>query len=367
MSDIPQAQPPPPSLHQPNGQRIEAIKQYYNQLCTNLRHIVNQLNAPDVTAQRKIVLQQQQEQVQKSLQEFTEKVLRPLASAATAGGHNGGPNPIQHIQQQQQQPQQSQSQQMNLNQRSTNSFPGASPLSMSTSTASIPPKATSPVASNNPPSGPPPPIMPPAPPMLFQHAPLAIRQALVAIQKQAQQIQHQQAIFQQKVMSRSFDSSLAQAHRQQQKPPEAKVTTVKSGCQLVAPIKTPSTDNLMESSAARGKTVQELLDEIGVKAKCGADLEDALLRIADDFVDQVGSFAAQLASHRKDIKMTKKDMELAVERLHSIVLPGSYRSTILSASVKKLSAKKTSGGSTTNPHLTRMAQLKKHFASRSSL
>src|SRR5690606_10390410 len=107
-----------------------------------------------------------------------------------------------------------------------------------------------------------------------------------------------------------------------------------------------------------GKPVSEVVSQVDPRLDCTPELEDALLKIADDFIDEVTIFAAKLALHRKDTKIQKKDFELATDRLFGITLPGSHRSTILSKSVKKLS-RKPATGSSNNPHHNRMAQLRK--------
>ncbi len=331
------------SQQQPNGQRIEAIKQYYNQLCTNLRHIVSQLNAPEVTPQRRQVLLHQQEQVQKSLQEFTEKVLRPLANAAAA--NNIGNTPA-----------------------ASATAPSSRRPSVPTTQYGISPAPVAPQNKVSPPQMTPISV-PPPPPMMFQNAPPPIRQALMAIQKQAQLIQQQQLLFQQKIMSRNFDSTLNIAQELkdsmlvQDAGKDARNFTLVSSVEEMkkaAGLRKTSIDN-----GVQGKTVSELVNNIDPKLECTPELEDSILKIADEFIDDVSIYAAKLALHRKDTKMVKKDFELAIDKLFGVMLPGSHRTTMLAKSVKKLTKKSTSG-STANPHHNRMAQLRKYFASQNN-
>lgn len=337
-------------------QRIEAIKQYYNQLCTNLRHIVNQLNAPDITAQRKIALLAQQDQVQKSLQDFTEKVLRPLANAAsTAGGLPPG----------------------GMGMPAVPMAPPAAPVHSAPASGTVlgtrpahtppapPPHAPKPPGIS--PTLPPPgsaqiPPQPQAPAMLFQNAPPAARQTLLAMQKQAQMIQQQQTLFNQRLQSKNFDLSLHHAHQDHGKPRFDDHGAGAANFFFVSEMASIAGKAGADSHAqAAEKTINDLLGEISPGWTCSTEIEEALLRVADDFLDNVGCFAAQLALNRKDTRLTKKDVELAIERTSSIILPGSYRSTVLAGSIRKLSKKPAAASN--NQHNSRMAQLKKHLAS----
>lgn len=325
---------------QPNVQRIEAIKQYYNQLCTNLRHIVDQLNASEVTPQRRQTLLHQQDQVQKSLQEFTEKVLKPLAAVANTQGPRPGP------------PGQPPHPQAALPSRVI--VPPGAANAASGKMVSPPPQAPLPP--------PPPPL--PAAPLPFQNAPPAARQTLLALQKQAQLIQQQQMIFGQKILSKNFDSSLNHAHREAMKPRYEDGMAHCESISLLAPQRMANTPAMGPAYAVRdvsGQTARQLLAKIAPRLQCTAELEEAVLRLADEFIDGLGSLASQLALSRKATKLTRRDLELAAERMHGIVVPGCHRTTVLAASVRKL-AKRPAGGASSNPHQVRMAQLKKFFA-----
>lgn len=80
-----QVQPPTAPQGKPNAAKIESIKSYYYQLSTSLRSITAQLQQPDLTPGRRQALGLQQEKLQSSLNEFTEKVLKPLMAAARSG------------------------------------------------------------------------------------------------------------------------------------------------------------------------------------------------------------------------------------------------------------------------------------------
>lgn len=198
---------------------------------------------------------------------------------------------------------------------------------------------------------------------MFQNAPPAARQALLLVQKQAQLIQQQQIIFGQKLLSKNFDSSLNHAHREECQRKFTDVGEEATDLVFVSGLSSNSQQLGSKRSAntMHGRTIPEILSELSPKLVVTSQLEEGLLRLADDFIDNVASFASQLALNRKDTKLTRKDLEVAIERLTGTIVPGSHRSTILATSVKKLSRKGT-GGPTNNPHLNRMAQIKKFFA-----
>lgn len=333
----------------PNTQRIEAIKAYYNQLCTNLRHIVNQLNAPEVTPQRRLALQGQQEQVQKSLAEFTEKVLRPLASAAgganpaTAVGstsqHSSG-NPGNLLIPQSSPP-------SSATTATNGKFPGAPFQPQQHPAGSTPQHQQQAAAANV---------------VLFPFAPPAIKQMATLYQKQMALVHQQQQTFHQKVHNKHFDSSFGPSKK------EADVPANLTKYRLVSheDSKPPSSMLSNEAAGRAGpQTVNGLVAEMYPNVRLDRTLEQAVLRMADDFVDEVGSFACQLALHRKDTKLCKRDVELALHKSSAqITLPGSYRSVVLGASVKKLTKRQPSSS---NQHQNRMTQLKKFMASQQNM
>lgn len=345
-----QPSPPQPDGNPPNGQRIEAIKQYYNQLCTNLRHIVNQLNAPETSAQRRMVLLQQQDQVQKSLQEFTEKVLKPLASAAAAANPNQGTPNV---------PQGPPPRQPSF----ANGTNGSQPTGTANAKVPSPSQPLPAAVQSIPTPSQPMPVPVAAAPMMFQNAPPAARQALLLVQKQAQLVQQQQILFGQKLLSKNFDSTLNHAHLEDCQKKFVDIGHEASSLVLVSGLSTDAQElgSKRKASAMHGRTIPEVLSEISSTLEVTPELEEGLLRLADDFIDNVASFASQLALNRKDNKLTRKDLEIAIERLTGTLAPGSHRSTILATSVKKLT-RKGAGGPTNNPHLNRMAQIKKFFA-----
>jgi len=61
--------------------RAENIKQYYQQLCANYRLVSQQLQKTDLPPQRRQMLQAHHDRLQHALQDFTERVIKPIVAA----------------------------------------------------------------------------------------------------------------------------------------------------------------------------------------------------------------------------------------------------------------------------------------------
>ena len=61
--------------------RLETIRQYYMQLSNNLRLITQQLQSSDLTASRRQALLMEQARANAAMQEFTEKILKPISAS----------------------------------------------------------------------------------------------------------------------------------------------------------------------------------------------------------------------------------------------------------------------------------------------
>ncbi len=64
----------------PSSNRIETIRQYYHQLTNNIRLIQQQLQIPDLPPARRQALLVEQARVNAAMQEFTEKILKPITA-----------------------------------------------------------------------------------------------------------------------------------------------------------------------------------------------------------------------------------------------------------------------------------------------
>lgn len=84
------------SVSTQDPRKVESIKQYYQQLCANYRLVSQQLQHPDLPASRRPALTAQLEKLQAALQEFTEKVIRPIINANKAAAvTRTGDTPVQ--------------------------------------------------------------------------------------------------------------------------------------------------------------------------------------------------------------------------------------------------------------------------------
>lgn len=68
----------------PDGARVENIKQYYQQLCANYRHTSQQLQHPELPPARRQALSLQLETLAQALQDFTDRVIKPIVNARSS-------------------------------------------------------------------------------------------------------------------------------------------------------------------------------------------------------------------------------------------------------------------------------------------
>lgn len=71
------------------------------------------------------------------------------------------------------------------------------------------------------------------------------------------------------------------------------------------------------------KRLQELVKEVDPHEQLDEDVEDLLLQIADDFIEQTVSQAAQLAKHRKAPTIEVKDVQLVLGNELVLIISGT--------------------------------------------
>eukprot|EP00048_Salpingoeca_helianthica_P022044 m.16059 g.16059 ORF g.16059 m.16059 type:complete len:195 (-) comp6808_c0_seq1:38-622(-) len=87
----------------------------------------------------------------------------------------------------------------------------------------------------------------------------------------------------------------------------------------------------------------ELVKEIDPTQSLDNDVEDALIEIANDFIEKAVSASCQLAKHRGSTTLEAKDVMLHLERNWNLRVPGFFRDEIHAARPPKAveSVKKT--------------------------
>eukprot|EP00300_Choanocystis_sp_HF-7_P039439 c5813_g1_i1.p1 GENE.c5813_g1_i1~~c5813_g1_i1.p1 ORF type:complete len:163 (-),score=32.37 c5813_g1_i1:77-532(-) len=85
--------------------------------------------------------------------------------------------------------------------------------------------------------------------------------------------------------------------------------------------KVPSTSAVTESLLGRQR-LNDLLHEISPNETMEPEVETALLAIADEFVDNVTTFACRLAKHRGSTQLEAKDIRLHLEKNWDLRVPG---------------------------------------------
>ena len=378
---------PPQSANANNSQRIEVIKQYYQQLVLSLRTIVQQLNLPDLPPQRRSLLMQQQEQVQRSLKDFTDRVLRPLAGsvnpaavAAAASAQQqtpGGTFPI-HLQQPQ---------------FRNGPWSGMSP-------PPPPPQVSSPYSSQQPSSLPltapqgnpsiqqPVPAIPnrPKPPLKQSQAHSVPSTPLNSVAPLSIPAQYP-TLIQPQPPARSWPTHLLQTAPKTRRipvqpgdpgslPPSKRAAADLPIAESLGDLVENAIERLIDLPRAKTAEQQSKRPKYPATANQSAmvslerPVETALLALADDWAERICKSAVQLALHRKGTGLEKRDLSLAIESNYGIVQIGSIpmRSHVavpsIAASGKKSSASTltSTSSSTSNPHHTRMQQLRKHLA-----
>ena len=68
--------------------------------------------------------------------------------------------------------------------------------------------------------------------------------------------------------------------------------------------------------------LQEIVAQVDSTERLDPDVEEALMEVAEDFVENVTTFACSLAKHRRSTVVEAQDVQLHLERSWNIVVPG---------------------------------------------
>ncbi|KAL7747816.1 Transcription initiation factor TFIID subunit 12 [Sorochytrium milnesiophthora] len=97
------------------------------------------------------------------------------------------------------------------------------------------------------------------------------------------------------------------------------------------PVQQPSGSSVVSKSisldppAVVGKRkLQDLVQSIDPYERLDVEVLDAMLELADEFIESVTMFAAQLAKHRGSKTLEVKDLQLHLERNYNIRVPGFF-------------------------------------------
>ncbi|KAJ3415984.1 Transcription initiation factor TFIID subunit 12 [Chytridiales sp. JEL 0842] len=72
------------------------------------------------------------------------------------------------------------------------------------------------------------------------------------------------------------------------------------------------------------RKIQEIVGQMDPKERVDSEVEQALLEIADNFIDHVTQFACQMAKHRKSNTVEVKDFSFPLERNWNLRVPGFH-------------------------------------------
>lgn len=353
-----------------NAQRIEVIRNYYQQLCANLRAVMQHLQIPDLAPQRRQAMLMQKEKLEQSLQEFSERVLRPLAQnqqnqqlqqhtrsaslpPAVAGEGNGGGGGgmmggMQNMSQ-------------NQNQMPSSTSSGFSPFPYNTFQmtpqgavgptglmySNRPYNATSSIHS----------------PIISANTNSMARQAIIIAQQQQQIIQQQQWIFQQRLQSSGTAPSPSKRNVSKSvigsnivnsivnssnsilggnapsgitggkavkasSPLKSTIKQLTLSSNQISPIKRNLDTLFSDYSTGSSEPVKSIQSILGFDIKLNKKQEKQLFIKADLFLNELIDTACQIAANRSafDINsrfLNRRDVEVALNLKYPNLLPGT--------------------------------------------
>lgn len=322
--------PPPPSSASGSGssqtaadaepRKIEGIKQYYQQLCTTYRQVSQELQQPDLAPDRRATLTAQLEKLQAAIQDFTERFIKPIINA----GARVSPRPSGT----------------------------ATPVGVGPGRPTRPGAASGPPSTQQPPPSaaqltPQPPVGIPGPVMMAAGARakpelgIVLPPSTVPVAKGA-------------IEMRTAAMSEATARLLRETYPQDGVLL-----ESTAAVRSRQAAN----EGASGKALlPSLLRSLVPPAQLTREAEEIVLVLADHYLRDVCEAICESARHRGRPGISTKDVELAMAR--EMGMASSAAGLPFSVPVAPMALKVPAGrkASTSNPHTTRIQQLRRHLA-----
>lgn len=129
-----------------------------------------------------------------------------------------------------------------------------------------------------------------------------------------------------------------------------KTATIPNTGTTIQPVATVTTADILQSIPFSKARLQELVREIDPTQQLDDDVEEALLQVADDFLENSMNTACRFAEHRKGTVVEARDVQLHLQQTWKLWVPGFGHNTDFQQQMR-------TGGS--EVHKQRMAVIRK--------